>query len=87
MKVPAIKREECVCAGESGAKDGLVFGHVEDERPVEGEFIIFHDDLRAQCEPGASELGRLADKVITTSRSTHGDTIKVQPCITTRSKI
>ena len=64
MEITAVEGEQDVGAGEGGAEDGFVLGDIEDQRPVEGEFVVFDDVLRAQREPCASGVGRFVGEVV-----------------------
>ena len=63
-EVAPVEREQDIGAGERGEKNGLVLGCLENNRPVEGEFVVLHDGLRAEREPRADGLGSFAGEVV-----------------------
>ncbi len=52
-EIAAVTREQYIGAGERGDEYWLVLGHVEGERPIEGEFIALDGDSSTQRGPGA----------------------------------
>ena len=63
-KIAAVECEEDVGAGECGEQHGLVLGRLEDDRPVEDEFVALEGGVHAQREPGAGGLGWFAREVV-----------------------
>lgn len=55
-EIAAVEREQNVGTGEGCDEDGLVLGHVECERPVEGEFVTFNCDASTERRPGTGGI-------------------------------
>ena len=63
-EVAPVEREQYVGARKRGEKDGFVLGCLEDNRPVEGQFVVLNRGLAAERDPCAHGLGQFVGEIV-----------------------